>query len=524
MSLSDRVSPGLAPGEKPATVYFVGAGPGNPGLITVRGAQILSQAGLVIYDRLVSHQILELCPETVEKICAESLPGCHPERIPALTVLLMEKARAGINVVRLKGGDPLLFGRGAEEIEPLAAEGIPFEVVPGITAALGASAFAGILLTDRTLASAVAFVTGHEKPGKEDSLLDWGNLARFPGTLVFYMGIARVAYLTSNLIAKGMPPDTPCAVVSWATMGKQKVCRCSLEDLPPAVEKNQINPPAVIIVGKTAAAPSLLDWRQHLPLKGAAILLARPQGQNRESSEQLSSLGADVFSVPSMNIGPPKSWENVDQAILRLEAFDWIVFTSVNGVRRFFTRVLELGFDLRKMGSCKIAAIGPATAKALASYSLKADQVPATYSSEGLAESLAPHVQGKKILLVRAEQGRAVLKDALDPLANLTQVAVYCQQPPRRGDLEFLRSHLENGLIHYLLVTSSNIAKNLVDLAGESLLKAVEIGKTKVVSISPITSTALRELGVNPALEAKVFTMNGLIDQVIADWAKRVSS
>ncbi|NBY03491.1 MAG: uroporphyrinogen-III C-methyltransferase [Planctomycetes bacterium] len=501
-------------------VYFIGAGPGDPGLLTVRGQQILNDADLIIYDRLVSFQILQLLPDETPKICAESLPGCHPERIEVLVNLMVSNAFKGLKIARLKGGDPLLFGRGSEEIEPLIAKSIAFEIVPGVTAALGASAYSGIPLTHREFSSAVAFITGHEKAGKPDSFLQWPEIAKFPGTLVFYMGVKRAQVIQSNLLEQGMNPQTPVAIISDTTLPQQKQANTILGNLTTLVVQENFAPPAVIIIGSAANHLGLWGWRNKLPLGNASVLISRPKGQGVDFSAKLKNLGANVFQFDSMIIKNPEDWSLVDGEIKNLSTFDWLVFTSANGVEKFLQRFLQLGFDIRTLLNLKIACIGPSTAIALKTFHIYPDLIPPRHDAEGLIEALFPLVKGRKVLLARAKEGRPLLSQELSKICQITDLHVYSQTPAPQEQIANIKSMLSNTVLDYVAVTSSNSARALYDSLGESVAEGILAGKTKVVAISPLTSEEVKKLGWGNALSSKNFTTEGMIEEMVNDWSK----
>lgn len=502
-------------------VYFIGAGPGDPGLLTVRGQQILIGSDLIIYDRLVSPQILQLLPDETPKICAESLPGCHPERMQVLVDLMVTNATKGLKVARLKGGDPLLFGRGSEEIEPLIANNIAFEIVPGVTAALGASAYSGIPLTHREFSSAVAFITGHEKAGKPDSFLHWPEIAKFPGTLVFYMGVKRAHVIQSNLLEQGMSPQTPVAIISEATLPQQKQATTVLGELTTLVAKENFTPPAVIIIGSAAKYLGLWGWRNKLPLGNASVLISRPKGQGADFALKLKDLGANVFQFDSMVIKNPDDWDLVDREIKNLSSFHWLVFTSANGVKKFLERFLQLGFDIRALSNLKIACIGPSTAHALKPFHIHPDLIPERHDAEGLIEALLPLVKDRKVLLARAREGRELLSQELSKICQITDLHVYSQGPASQEQIDNIKLILSQNQVDYVAVTSSNSAKGLFDSLGGVLGAGILSGKTKVVSISPLTSEEVKNVGWGNPLNSANFTTDGMIDQMIKDWSNK---
>lgn len=394
--------------------YLVGAGPGHPGLLTLRAVECLRQADLVLYDKLVPPALLEHAPAAAERICVTSLADCHPQRQQPVHDTMIAAARAGKRVVRLKGGDPGVFGRGAEEAEVLRRAGIAFEIVPGISAALGASAFAGIPLTHRSHASAVAFVTGHENPNKPGASLDWAALARFPGTLVFYMAMSSLDRIARSLLEHGLGGATPAAVVHRATLGEQRTVTAPLGEVAARARAEGLSAPALVIIGPVVTLRAHLAWFEERPLFGRRVLVTRPRHQAGELVQRLVNLGAVPFVLPTVEIRPLADWAAVDATLRRLHEFHWLVFTSANGVDALLRRLPALGLDLRALGGVKLAAIGPRTAEALGRYHLQADLVPARYQSEHLSaalrEAIAP---GQRVLLARADRGRELLREEL---------------------------------------------------------------------------------------------------------------
>ena len=499
-----------------ATVYLVGAGPGHPGLLTLRAAECLRQADVVIYDKLVSPLLLDHAPASAQLICVAELAPHHDQRIVPIHEKMIEAARAGKHVVRLKGGDPYVFGRGAEEAEILREHGIPFEIVPGVTAALGAAAYAGISLTHRANTSAVAFVTGHENPHKPESALDWAALAHFPGTLVIYMGMSRLDRIVPALLSHGKDPTTPAAVVHCATLGLQRTTVAALSELPGKARAEGLAAPALIIIGPVVAQRDELAWFERRPLFGKRILVTRPRHQASAMVLRLVDLGAVPSMLPTVEIRAPADWAPVDRAIGALQQYDWIVFTSANGVDAFLGRLEALGLDLRVLGRVRIAAIGPKTAEALAGFHLKPDLVPARYQSEYLAEALRAQIQpGQRVLLARADRGRELLREQLAALCQVEQIAVYSQIDTVEMDEEVMNA-LRRGEIEFVTLTSSNIARSLLTRLDATCKRRIETGEIKLVSISPVTSEEVRTLGFTVAAEALETTEYGVIAAIIA--------
>jgi uroporphyrinogen III methyltransferase/synthase len=496
-------------------VALVGAGPGNPGLLTLRAVELLGRADLVLYDRLAPARALEYAPPGARRVCVNDLADCHPERGPHVQQMMIDAARQGLFVVRLKGGDPFVFGRGGEEAEALRRAGIPYEVVPGVTAALGAAAFTGIPLTHRLHASAVAFVTGHEQPDKPDTLLDWAALARFPGTLVFYMGMARLPVLVQSLIDHGKDADTPSAAVHLATTARQRTVEAPLRDLPQAVQEAGLTAPSVVIIGPVVALREQLAWLEARPLFGKRVLVTRPRQQAGEMVRRLEELGAEVFVLPAVEVREPAEWAPMDRALAELASYQWLVFTSANGVEFLIRRLRQTGRDLRALGSVRLAAIGPATADALRRFHLEPDLVPAEYRSESLAAALMEQVRGRRVLLARADRGRELLREELSAVAEVDQVAVYVQVDALDPCDEVLTS-LREGSIDYVTLTSSNIARALVRALDAATLERIRSGAIRLVTISPVTSDAVRELGLPVAAEATEYTGEGVIAALLS--------
>jgi len=495
-------------------VFLVGAGPGDPGLITLRGVECLAQADLVLHDWLVNPAILRHANPAAEIACLGSHgPGATQRVIPQdeVNAQMIRAAQQGKTVVRLKGGDPDVFGRSAEEIEALDAAGIPVETVPGVTAALAAAGYAGIPITHGQHCSAVALVTGHERHDKMGPPLDYGALAQFPGTLVFYMGVATAPHWSQALITEGKPPETPVAIVRRCSLPDQQTIRCTLATLPETIAEHRLGPPAVIIIGQAVTLATDVSWFASRPLFGQCVLVTRPKDQAGPLWQRLADLGAEVLQQPAIQISDPADWDPVDAALKRLDRYDWLVFSSVNGVRYLLDRLCDDGGDLRRLGHMKLAAIGPATADELGRYRLQADLMPQQYRAESLADELVAKAAGERFLLARASRGREVLAETLTAAGStVDQIVVYSSTDVREAEPE-VAAAMSAGRIDWVTVTSSAIARSLAELFGEQL------HQTKLASISPITSGTLRELGFEPAVEAAEYTMDGLMEVMLAN-------
>lgn len=499
------------------TVTLVGAGPGDPGLLTRAGAEALARAEVVVYDHLIQSRLLDLAPAGANRVFAGKQRGRCPVPQDEINAMLVRFAREGKAVVRLKGGDPYVFGRGAEEAEYLIAHGVPFRVIPGVTAGVGATSYAGIPVTHRDATSAVAFITGHNEPGEPSDRIDWPALARFPGTLIFYMGFRHHAAICATLIRLGSAPSTPAAIVCNGSTAAQRTVSGTLGTLAEVVAAAGpgIGSPALLVVGQVVARREPLAWFERLPLFGRSIVVTRPIGESDRSASDLEALGAEVLIAPTVQILPIDDPGPMDDAIDRLPSFDWLVFTSGNGVRHFLDRLETRGHDLRALGHLKLAAIGPATAEALARYRLRADLVPESFRSEGLAEALAPLVSGKRVLLARADRGRMILQEQLSPIAHVEQIPVY-----RNADADSLPAdvldRLERGSVDWITLTSSAITARLHALLPESARSRIATGSTRLAGISPVTSEAARRLGWPIAAEAAEHTWPGLLRALIA--------
>jgi uroporphyrinogen III methyltransferase/synthase len=493
-----------------AMVYLVGAGPGDPKLLSLRGAELLQLADVVFFDYLVNPVITALADGDAELICL----GRHGHgRIwsqDEINEAMVRAARSGKVVVRLKGGDPSVFGRLFAETDYLATHKIAFEVVPGITAASAASAYAGVLLTSRQCASAVALVTGHELQDKDEGRLDFWALARFPGTLVIYMGVTTAERWVGRLIECGKSKDTPVALIQRCSFSNQQTQRCRLEEVPDRLTPySKFAPPVLAIVGDIVDQATNIDWFARRPLLANTVLVTRPRHQQSAMTSALTSLGAHVLHQPAIQIGCARDQTALDDAVGSANQYDWIVFSSANGVRYFLDQLLASGRDVRHLGNCRLAAIGPATAAALGQYGLRADLIPSSFRAEPLAGVLRGQVAGRSVLLVRAGRGREVLAKTLQPLAKrLRQVVAYESTDIETGDEQVLAA-LDAGQVHWTTVTSSAIARSLVRMLGHRLKH------TKLVSISPLTTQTLTELGFTPAVEATEYTTQGIVDAIV---------
>ena len=491
-------------------VFLVGAGPGDPGLITLRAIECLQQADAVLYDYLVNPQILAHASPVAQCICLGQHGRTRIWQQSEINEEIVDLARQGKTVVRLKGGDPAVFARGAEEVQALVEQDIPFELVPGITAALAAASYTEVAVTHRELSSAVALVTGQEHTDKEQSSLDYEALARFPGTLVIYMGVTSADRWTSSLLEAGKPAETPVAIVRRCSLPNQETVHCRLDEVAQQLSRDQgIRPPVVVIIGVVADLPETVSWFEKRPLFGRRIMVTRPAWQAKSLIKQLTTLGAAVTCQPAIEICPPQDWQAVDATLQDLARFDWLVFSSSNGVRALLDRLLESGLDMRALGGMRLAAIGPGTAETLGQYHLTVDLQPSEYRAEALAEALAPEASGRSFLLARASRGREVLAERLQEAgARVEQLVVYQSRDVTTAGAD-ATEQLAAGNVDWVTVTSSAIARSLAALFGDQL------AASRLASISPITSKTLREQGLSPAVEAEQYTMQGLVAAIV---------
>jgi uroporphyrinogen III methyltransferase/synthase len=500
--------------KDPARVFLIGAGPGHPGYLTLRAIECLAQADFVLYDQLVPVQLLEHARAEAERFCVSELHSCRAERWSYVHEKMIEAARQGKCVARLKGGDPFIFGRGGEEAAALRQAGIPYEIVPGVTAATAAAACAGIPLTHRLYASAVALVAGHENPAKPESQLDWQALAAFPGTLVFYMGLRRLPRIVQALLECGKSPTTPAAVIEQGSTGEQRTVSAGLAELPEAVRSAGLKSPTIIVIGTVAALRSELAWFEKRPLFGKQVLVTRPREQAASLVRRLDELGAVVHVQPMVAIREPDDWSEVDHALGHLERYQWLAFTSANGVHAFVRRLGHIGRDLRALGGMQLAAIGPKTAAALRSYCLEPDLIPEAFCSESLAAALKQQAAGQRVLLARADRGRELLREELAAVAEVDQIAVYSQVDVTEL-APAIRERLQAGKISFVTLTSANIAGAFIQSLDARTRQQIEDRQLQLVTISPVTSARVVELGLPVGAEAEEYTSEGVVAAVL---------
>ncbi len=510
------------PTNTPGKIFLVGAGPGDPGLLTLKGESILRAADVVVYDYLANPELLLETKPGAEIIYA----GMHAEKRLSqkqINQLLVDRARQGKQVCRLKGGDPFIFGRGGEEAEHIAASGIPFEVVPGVSSGYAVPAYAGIPLTHRRLSSTVTFITGHEDPEKESGTkLDWERIAHGASTLVFFMGVKTLPAIARNLIRAGRAPSTPVAVIRWGTRGEQQVVTGTLETIASQVKKAGLKPPALTVVGDVVALREKVQWFEILPLFGERVLITRSREQAAELAAPLRALGAETIELPTIAIHDPEDWSPLDQALEAVGSYDWILFTSANGVRKFMDRMGVTGKDIRSLAGAKICAIGPATAEELRKHLLRVDvdKVPREYRAEGVLAAFSEEpLAGKRFLIPRARVARDVLPDELRKRgAQVDVVEAYRTLAPadsaERAQVIFSR-HPPT----VITFTSSSTVENFLRLLPQKEQSAC-LNNAKLASIGPITSGTLRRHGLTVDIEAREYTIPALVAAIVESLGK----
>ncbi len=503
------------------TVYLVGAGPGDVGLLTLRGAELLGRADVVVYDALINRDLLRMAPREAEIIYGGKRSKDHAMSQEELNDLLVKKAREGKTVVRLKGGDPYIFGRGGEEAERLAEEGVNFEVVPGISSTVAGPNYAGIPITHRDHCSSYTVITGHEDPEKDETSVDWAQVAKIPGTKVVLMGVTRIREIASELLKNGLSPKTPVAMVRWGTTGRQQAVEGTLATIPDAVEKAGLKPPALTVIGDVVKLRGKLNWYEKRPLFGQRIVVTRTREQASELTRRLTELSAEVLEIPTIRIAPTDRHQDLADALLELNSYDWIVFTSPNGVTMFFETFFKAFEDMRDLGGMRIAAVGPSTAAKLKELHLKVDLMPEEYVTAKIARAFADYesIENLKILLMRAEVANPDLPKELESMgAIVDDVACYKTVPETEDRTGAVAKLLEEGA-DWVTFTSSSTVENFHARFDLPAL-AKKFPRVKLASIGPETTKTLAGLGLKPAAEAKPHTIDGLVKAVVGAGGK----
>jgi uroporphyrinogen III methyltransferase/synthase len=499
--------------EREARVYLVGAGPGSLDLVTLRARQLIGEADVLIYDHLCNPAMLDWAPATAEKIYAGKTASAHTLTQDEINALLVARGRTHRRVVRLKGGDPYVFGRGGEEAQVLARADIAFEVVPGVTSAIAAPAYAGIPVTHRDAASMVTFITGHEDPTKPGSALDWQQLAELGGTKIFLMGVERLREIAERLVAEGASGATPVALVRWGTTARQESIEGTLGTIAELAEKINFKPPAVIVVGEVVRLRSELNWFEKLPLLGQRVVVTRTRRQASALTQKLARLGADILEIPTIRVVPVAlSAEQRARLGDFARRFDWLVFTSPNGVDLFFAELWQAGRDIRALGSVKIAAVGPATAKKIEELHLKVDLQPRVYTTEELARAFAgERMEGARVCLAHGRRADPLLEDQLRERGATVESWILYDTQPETEDANGARARYRREGAHWITFTSASTAENWNALA---LRPEGDAPQPRPVSMGPVTSAALRKLGYEIAAECEAATVDALVETI----------
>jgi uroporphyrinogen III methyltransferase/synthase len=499
---------------KQGMVYLVGAGPGDYKLISVKALEYIQSADTIVYDRLADDRLLATARPDVELIYVGKASSDHTMRQEDINQLLVDKAKEGKQVVRLKGGDPFVFGRGGEEALTLVENQISFEIVPGITSAISVPAYAGIPVTHRGIATSFAVITGHEDPTKAESTIKWSHLAAAVDTLVFLMGVENLPHITTKLIENGRSADTPAAVIRWGTKPEQRVLVTTVGQAAADVEKHGIKAPAIFIVGDVVTLREQLAWFDQRLLFGKTALVTRSREQASALTSQLERLGAQCIEAPAIKLIPPESYSELDEAVDKLAAYQWIIFTSANGVEHFFARLYDRKKDSRVLGNARIAAIGAQTAAKLKEYGILADIVPLEFRAEGIIAAMTGRIEpGMSVLIPRALVARDILPEKLREMGAHVDVVPVYRTITGETDGEVLAEKLKTGEIDLVTFTSSSTVTNLLALLGS---RGAELLKNaKIACIGPITAGTCLEHGVKPDVIADEYTIHGMVEAIM---------
>ena len=501
------------------TVYLIGAGPGDPGLMTIRGMEVLEKSDVVVYDYLVNPRLLSHARRDAEIINVGKRAGVKEKSQGEINRLLIDRARKGKTVARLKGGDPFVFGRGGEEAEALSKKGIPFEVIPGVTSASAVPAYAGIPLTHRNVTSSFAVVTGHEDPSKEESNIPWDVLSRI-GTVVFLMGVRNIEKNMRMLMDHGKPPRTPAAVITWGTYPSQAVATGTVGSMARILKKRKdISSPAIVVTGEVVNLRDVINWYERKPLFGKRVLVTRAREQAEPFLRMLEEEGAEVIEFPVIQIVPPGSYEELDRAIRSIRDYDWLVFTSVNGVAKFFERLIESGKDVRELYGLRIAAIGEATAGEIEKKGVRVELLPVEYRAEGLVEEFERvNIKGKRILIPRAKEARDILPVKLREMGAVVDVVTaYETRKPGKGVSAKIKKMLDKNMIDAVTFTSSSTVRNFLSIfPGWKPLR----GKPALACIGPITEKTLRDAGFKARITPGEYTVEKLAREIAVYFGK----
>lgn len=496
-------------------IYLIGAGPGDPGLFTIKGKMLLEKAEVVIYDRLVGDEILSYAPREAEFLYVGKESGRHALSQDEINALLVEKAREGKRVVRLKGGDPFLYGRGGEEALYIREQGFDYEVVPGITSAIAVPAYAGIPVTHRDATSSFAVITGHEKPGKKDSSIKWEQIAAGIGTLVFLMGVENLDYICRRLMENGRKADTPVALIRWGTLPEQEVLTGTLDNIVERVQEAGFKPPAVIVVGEVVELRDKLRWIENRPLWGKKIVVTRSREQASVLVEKIRELGGIPLEFPAIEIKPAENLQPLKKALNNIDSYHWIIFTSVNAVEIFLAEMKNNGMDIRDLKGLKICAIGPVTSQRLEDRGLRIQVMPDEYRAEGVLEAMQGMItRGEKVLMPRAQGARLVLPQTLEEWGlRVDEIHLYRAAAAKNTAIP---EEIINGQVDYLTFTSSSTVSNFDEIMGPGISARLP-GKVRIACIGPITADKAREVGFSVDIMAEEYTIDGLIQAILRD-------
>ena len=503
--------------QKQGKVYIIGAGPGDPGLITVKALQCLRDADVVIYDHLVSAEILGYIGEKARMIYAGKQGSHHPLPQEEINALMLKEAEEGNIVARLKGGDPFIFGRGGEEACVLAKAGLPFEIVPGVSSAAAVPAYAGIPLTHRGYSSSVAIITGHEATTKEGSVIDWQEVAK-AGTLVVLMAVKNLPRIVANLEANGKEPETPTALIRWGTTSQQETLVAPLRDIVQVVKNCHFQPPAVLVVGPVVKLREQLKWFEKLPLFGKGIVITRPKDQAEEFAMLLRRQGARIIYFPTIQIVPTAAGRELDQAIGAIELYQWLIFTSANGAKLFFERFRALGRDIRDLKGVRICTIGPVTASVVEERGIKVDLVPDSFVAEGVVKAfLNLQMSGQRVLLPRAEVARDVIPEGLTQLGAHVEIVDVYRTIPSELEGGGLKALISQGEVDVLTFTSPSIFRNFMKIMGADFHLPARI---RIVCIGPVTAATVRRAGLNVDIMPDTYTIPDMAEAMIDFFSK----
>jgi len=507
--------------KKTGKVYLVGAGPGDPGLLTLRGRRLIEQADVIIYDRLASLRLLAFASPDVEFIYVGKRVGRHVADQDEINAYILKKAREGKSVVRLKGGDPFIFGRGGEEAQIMAEAGIDFEIVPGVTSAIAVPAYAGVPLTHRAHTASVAFITGHRRFDTKEADVQWDGLAKGVGTLVFLMGMTNLAHICEKLIEHGRDPETPVAVIRWGTTPFHKSVTGTLSSIADIVKEKGFKPPAIIVIGTVVALREQLNWFERLPLLGRRILVTRTRAQSSELVRLLERRGAGCVECPAIEVRCPDDQGRLDSAIENMDQFDWIIFSSPNAVKYFLQRVFEKGHDIRILGNARIACVGASTADCVRGYHLNVDLVPENFRAEGLVKAFEQlTVKGARVLIPRAKKAREVLPLGLEAMgAEVTVATAYETVTPamRRDVIEILQDED----VDVLTFTSSSTVKNFFRMVPEKLRDRI-LSRAKTACIGPVTARTAKKQGLIIDIQPEKSTIKDMVEAIEAFFREQV--